>query len=148
MFGIIPGIDCAKPIPGLNETSFVDDGAQPDIADADKILDNVTHGVTFSLDVFEHMEVDQLNSLMQQLQSRAIVIRVPVCRNAGEDYVLECSRADATHVIRWTKNQWREFFSGFGYVTLDLNLHTIYNSDGVFSAVAVDPSYLKHEFMS
>lgn len=114
----------------------------------DKILDNVTHGVTFSLDVFEHMEVDQLNSLMQQLQSRAIVIRVPVCRNAGEDYVLECSRADPTHVIRWTKNQWKEFFSGFGYVTLDLNLHTIYNSDGVFSAVAVDPSYLKHEFMS
>ena len=22
MFGIVPGLDCAKPIPGLNETSF------------------------------------------------------------------------------------------------------------------------------
>ena len=41
MFGIVPGVDCAKPVPGLNETSFVDDGAQPIIADADKIVDNV-----------------------------------------------------------------------------------------------------------
>ena len=41
MFGSVPGVDCAKPVPGLNETSFVDDGAQPIIAYADKIVDNV-----------------------------------------------------------------------------------------------------------
>ena len=41
VFGIVPGLDCAKPIPGLNETSFVDDGAQPIIADAGKIVDCV-----------------------------------------------------------------------------------------------------------
>ena len=45
VFGLIPGVDCAKPIPGLNETSFVDDGAQPLIADSDKIVDVVRQAI-------------------------------------------------------------------------------------------------------
>lgn len=106
----------------------------------------MTHGVTFSLDVFEHMDEQQLSSAMRELETRAIVFRVPVCANRGEDYVLECSRQDPTHQIRWTKNQWRDFFVEYGYVTLDLNLHTIYNSEGVFSGIAIDPRFLKYNF--
>ena len=37
VFGIIPGVDCDTAIPGINETSFVDDGAQPLVAGAAEI---------------------------------------------------------------------------------------------------------------
>ena len=42
LFGIVPGIDCDKAIPGLNETSFADDGAQPLVASAVDIAKNTT----------------------------------------------------------------------------------------------------------
>ena len=62
---------------------------------------------------------------------------MPVCANEGEDYVLNVSRVDPTHVIRWTKNQWRKLFENLGYFPLDLNLSTIYNSPGVYTGIAI-----------
>ena len=40
VFGLVPGEDCERAVPGLNETSFVDDGAQPLVAPADSIARN------------------------------------------------------------------------------------------------------------
>ena len=40
VFGLIRGVDCNKPLPGLNETSFVDDGAPPIVAPAAVIAAN------------------------------------------------------------------------------------------------------------
>ena len=46
VFGSIPGVECNKPIPGLNETSFVDDGAQTLIADAKDIVDSAREAIS------------------------------------------------------------------------------------------------------
>jgi len=111
-----------------------------------KIHSHSVHGVTFSLDVFEHMTEKELDAIMNQIDTRALVMRVPICANEGEDYVLECSRADPTHIIRWTREQWSAYLVTKGYVPLEINLHTIYNSEGVYSCVAVDPRYVQYNF--
>ncbi len=95
----------------------------------------------FGLDVFEHMNFEDLEAFFKNIKTRAIVFRIPVCANYGEDYVLECSRVDPTHVIRWTKSMWTEFFRTFGFISVELNLATIYNSEGVYSGLA-----LRHEY--
>lgn len=112
-----------------------------------KIADGTRHGIVFALDVFEHLDEKTLSFVMHQILTRTLVFRVPICANTGEDYVLECSRADPTHVIRWTKSEWKQFFIDQRYIPIDLNLHTIYNSPGVYSGIAIDPSYLKYEFL-
>lgn len=95
------------------------------------------HSLVFALDVFEHMPLDDLNAFFEQIKTDSVVFKVPVCKNSGEDYVLQVSRNDPTHVIRWTKNEWKSFFTEHGYFTLDLNLYTIYNSEGVYTGLAI-----------
>lgn len=97
----------------------------------------LNHGVVFALDVFEHMKELELQDFFYNIHTDVIVFRMPICANPGEDYVLECSKVDPTHVIRWTKEEWREFFRSNGYTPIDLNLATIYNSDGVYAGFAV-----------
>ena len=46
IFGLVPGVDCDPAIPGLNETSFVDDGAQPLVAPAPEIVANTTKAMS------------------------------------------------------------------------------------------------------
>ena len=95
------------------------------------------HGMVFALDVFEHIPEKDLERILLNIRTKLIVFRMPVCANEGEDYVLNVSRVDPTHVIRWTKNQWRKLFENLGYFPLDLNLSTIYNSPGVYTGIAI-----------
>lgn len=113
---------------------------------SDEIHSGSVHGVTFSLDVFEHMTEKDLDATISLIDTRVLVMRVPICANVGEDYVLECSRADPTHLIRWTREEWQTYLVSKGYVPLDINLHTIYNSEGVYSCVAIDPRYVQYHF--
>jgi hypothetical protein len=101
-----------------------------------EIMD-VNHGLVFALDVFEHMPEGELTKFFYKLDANAIVFRMPICANSGEDYVLECSRVDPTHLIRWTKEEWKKFFNSHGYITTDLQLSTIYNSEGVYAGLAL-----------
>lgn len=94
-------------------------------------------GLTFCLDVLEHMSEEEIDDFLDRLISSAIVFRVPICANEGEDYVLECSRKDPTHQIRWTAEQWIEKMEYNGYVVLSMNLPTIYSSEGVFAGLAI-----------
>ena len=98
------------------------------------------HTLTLALNVLEHMSVEQLKEFMTKIQSKIIIFRMPICERSNEDYVLEVSRTDPTHIIRWTKNQWKSFISSYGYVCLDLNLHTIYDSKGVYAGIAIHRS--------
>lgn len=106
---------------------------------------NLDHGVVFGLDVFEHMTEEDLDRFFRKIKTKSIVFRIPICANEGEDYVLECSRVDPTHVIRWTKQQWIDYFRNNGFLNVDLNLSTIYNSDGVYSGLAFRQSDFTEE---
>jgi len=94
-------------------------------------------GLTFCLDVLEHMTVEQVENFLDNLKTESLVFRVPVCAEEGEDYVLECSRKDPTHNIRWTAEQWKYLMEYHGYTVLSMNLPTIYSSEGVFSGLAI-----------
>jgi 2-polyprenyl-3-methyl-5-hydroxy-6-metoxy-1,4-benzoquinol methylase len=98
---------------------------------------DMNHDLVYSLDVFEHMQVEELNEFFDKIKSNVIIFRMPVCAREGGDYVLEVSRRDPTHTIRWTKEQWSDYFKRYGYHCLELNLHTIYNSEGVYSGLAI-----------
>jgi 2-polyprenyl-3-methyl-5-hydroxy-6-metoxy-1,4-benzoquinol methylase len=102
-----------------------------------EVLWEKQHALVTALDVLEHMSEDDLRYFMANINTNAMVFRMPIVANEGEDYVLEVSRVDPTHNIRWTKQQWEQFFNQYGYVTVDLNLNTIYNSDGVYAGVAI-----------
>lgn len=99
---------------------------------------DILHDVVYSLDVFEHMEPDELNDFMEKIQTKAMIFRIPVSAEMGKDYVLEVSRRDPTHIIRWDKETWRSYFYQWGFECVDLNLHTIYNSEGVYSGLAIN----------
>lgn len=94
-------------------------------------------GVGYFLDVLEHIEENELNTLFNKVNCNVIIFRMPVVANEGEDYVLEVSRKDKTHVIKWTRQQWRKYFAKFRYEVLPLSLYTIYDSPGVFSGLGI-----------
>lgn len=99
------------------------------------------YGLTFALDVLEHMNMDQVLDLLNTLETETIVFRMPICAKEGEDYVLDCSRKDPTHRIRMTREEWEEVFNQAGYYCVDLNLPTIYCSEGVYSGLAIRSYY-------
>ena len=115
----------------------IDQCKQKGLDCSQKVDYNEHWGLTFCLDVLEHMSEEEVDEFLDQLISDAIVFRVPVCANEGEDYVLECSRKDPTHQIRWTAEQWIEKMEYNGYLVLSMNLPTIYSSDGVFAGLAI-----------
>jgi len=119
---------------------------EKDLTVYDKIHYDTTHGVTFALDVLEHIPEKDMRNTVANLQTKVLVFRMPICREGDNDYYLECSRADPTHIIRWTKKQWRKFFIDLDFIPLDLNLHTIYNSPGVYSGMALHQRYLELDF--
>jgi SAM-dependent methyltransferase len=102
-----------------------------------EVIWSINHGVVYALDVFEHMDEESLRDFFTKLQTRCLVFRMPICAEGDDDYYLEVSRKDPTHKIKWTKKQWKDFFSDHQYISLDLNLATIYNSKGVYSGIAI-----------
>lgn len=98
---------------------------------------HIHHKLVLALDVFEHMLLDDLKNFFEQIKTDVIIFRIPICKNSGEDYVLQVSRNDPTHLIRWTKDEWKTFFKVHGYFPIDLNLYTMYNSEGVYTGLAI-----------
>jgi hypothetical protein len=98
---------------------------------------SIEYGVTFALDVLEHMDPHEVRDFLLKLNSKVIVFRMPICLDGQTDYFLHQSRRDPTHKIRWTKSVWKDLFNSFGYQTLDLNLSTIFCGAGVYSGIAI-----------
>jgi hypothetical protein len=104
------------------------------------------HGVVFALDVLEHMSVKELDDFLSSIRTKTLVFRIPIRREQDDDYYLECSRADPTHIICLSKREWKTYLEEKGYFCLDLNLHTIYNSTGVYSGIALSKEFINSEF--
>ena len=126
-----------NPVYGVDVSEYARGVCERKGITAHKEISDCQHSVVFSLDVFEHLANFDLQELFSKLKTECIVFRMPVVINSGEDYPLAVSRADPTHKIRWTKDEWRSFFKEYGFMSLDLNLHTIYNSDGVYTGIAI-----------
>lgn len=89
---------------------------------------------TLFLDVLEHIETEELEAVFSLINSKYIVVRVPVSLKEGERYVLDIHEVDKTHCQRHTKEWWESFFIGFGYRQyLIFEGESIYDSEGVLA---------------
>lgn len=95
------------------------------------------YGVVFALDVLEHMNESELNEFVDNIKTKTMIVRVPICLEEGEDYYFDVANNDKTHIIKWTSQQWDNLFRSKGYFTLKLNLSTIYSSLGGYCALCI-----------
>lgn len=98
---------------------------------------SIQYGVTYALDVFEHMTPDELDQFLIKINTKCLIFRMPICAEGEDDYYLAGARNDKTHVIKWSKSKWKESFEKRGFKTLDLNLTTIYCGPGGYSGIAL-----------
>lgn len=92
--------------------------------------------LVLALDVLEHVNEEELETILSNISSSFIIVRIPVCKVDGGSYYLEVSERDKTHTIRWTKNRWIDKFSSKGYeVFTPMCLHNIYDTQGVMCAI-------------
>lgn len=94
-----------------------------------------SHNLTIALDVFEHMFDVDLVGLLDQLNTHKLLVRIPVKCNSDQtnDFHLEVSRRDRSHVNCKTKGEWIDFIEDQGYQYISsLNLPTIYDAKGCF----------------
>jgi trans-aconitate methyltransferase len=103
-------------------------------------FDVITKGYdyTFALDVFEHMFDDDVDRVLENLNTKTLVVRIP-CKLSGEsDFHLEVSRKDKSHINCKTKGEWIDVIELHGYeFTHTLKLNSIYESAGCFCGVFI-----------
>lgn len=91
------------------------------------------------LDTLEHVpvyEIEWLLSILRKVKPKNVIVRIPVSEQEGEDFVLEVSRNDKTHINVHSKRWWKKLFKkhGFKWIT-GLRGQTIYDSEGVMSGI-------------
>ncbi len=87
-----------------------------------------------ALDVFEHMELEDIKCVLEEVSAEVILVRIPVADRIGEAFFLEIARRDVTHITCLTKEQWEEVFLECGYDLLRiLDFKTIWDAKGVLS---------------
>ena len=100
--------------------------------------------IIFFLDVLEHMTDEQIKEVFDKIKSNILVVRIPCCDENEDDFFLEISRMDETHINRKTKKEWVDFFNKNGYKNfIKLNLNNIYDSTGVFCAIFFNNNFYK-----
>jgi 2-polyprenyl-3-methyl-5-hydroxy-6-metoxy-1,4-benzoquinol methylase len=95
------------------------------------------YGIVYFLDVLEHINQKELEKIFSTMSFDSFIFRIPVTSTIGGKYILDISEKDSTHIVRWPKNKWKEFFTWHGYTILHINLSTIYDSTGVFCGIGI-----------
>ncbi len=99
------------------------------------LLENGFSYILF-LDVLEHIPTSELELLFSIIKSNRIVVRVPVSIEEGEDFFLEISRNDKTHIQIHDKIWWESFLKSHNFFLNDIiERDAIYDSVGVLSRV-------------
>ncbi len=92
--------------------------------------------VAIALDVFEHMTDKEVINALNHINTKALVVRIPVAENGKKDFHLEVSRRDPTHINCEKREGWIQLFKLLGYSNyLMLDLFSIYDAPGVFCAL-------------
>jgi len=93
----------------------------------------------FAFDVFEHLpdyELDCVLSLMRRGLKKNLLMRVPVSAKEGENFVLDVSRNDKTHIQIHTRLWWIKKLKEHKFAfTGDISYEYIYSSRGVFAGM-------------
>lgn len=106
-----------------------------------RILDHAqgTFDLGIFLDVLEHMTDQQITELFANLKLNKVLVRIPCAVTEQPDqFYLEVSRRDVTHINCKTDQDWIEIFQDLGYHNhFRLNMSTIYDSVGCFCCLFV-----------
>jgi SAM-dependent methyltransferase len=91
------------------------------------------------LDVLEHMTDEQIDTTFLKLEFNKVLVRIPCSVPTDpKQFFLDVSRQDDTHINCKTPSDWIECFRKMGYkVHMELNMATIYNSDGCFCSLFI-----------
>jgi len=91
------------------------------------------------LDVIEHMTLKKIDNFLikfKKYKGLKILVRIPVSAIEGQDFVLNCSKKDKTHIQVHSKTWWRKLFKKYGFeITKVIDEKAIYDSDGVIAWV-------------
>lgn len=96
------------------------------------------YDILICLDVLEHMSNTEVHKLLSFVTSKILIGRIPVSKDKNGSFYLDISRKDTTHINCKTKDEWKDILYQYGFSTIfHLNMNSIYDSDGVFSFVAL-----------
>ncbi len=103
-----------------------------------------------SLDVLEHCPPGELERIVGLLDKhpprKGLVVRIPVSAKEGEDFVLDVSKNDRTHIQIHSKDWWKTFFNDNNFDEAKRIVKTtIYDSPGVYCAMFTHASQRKVE---
>lgn len=100
---------------------------------------SISKDVVLCLDVLEHLDGDDLEAFLESVRvglSGYMVVRIPVSKAEGENYVLDVSRNDKTHLEPHCKGWWEKKLMDNGFeLVRTVRKPTIYDSEGVFVGV-------------
>ena len=97
------------------------------------VLDNKHYKLTTALDVLEHIFDEDINPILSTLNTEILLVRIPVKLDGEEDFHLEVSRKDLSHVNCKTREEWIQLINSHGFDFKDtINSKTVYDSPGVF----------------
>jgi ribosomal protein L11 methylase PrmA len=91
------------------------------------------------LDVLEHMTDQQIAELFAGLKLDKVLVRIPCAvAEQPDEFYLEVSRRDVTHINCKTDQDWIAVFKSLGYRNcFRLNMSTIYDSPGCFCCLFI-----------
>jgi len=100
-----------------------------------QLLENDSDCVLF-LDVLEHIPITEIREMFSLLKTKQFIVRIPVSKKEGENFVLPVSQNDTTHIQIHDKKWWHKLFIEFGFKKCKrIKGTSIYESDGVLSRV-------------
>lgn len=100
-----------------------------------QLLEQQFHCILF-LDVLEHIPSGELKQILSRLQSKYIIVRVPVSAKEGENFVLKISQNDITHIQIHCKEWWEKLLNDHKYCLYKIfHKKYIYDSNGVLSRI-------------
>lgn len=98
-----------------------------------QLLDEPFDIVLF-LDVLEHISTEELHAMFRIMKAREIIVRIPVALAEGQDFFLDVSRNDKTHIQVHSKGWWGSFFQRYGYNDgMVIVTDSIYDAPGVMA---------------
>lgn len=105
-------------------------------SDISKILEIKNCKLMTALDVFEHMQSQDICSMLERIEPQYLLVRIPLAKEDGGKYHLEVSEKDPTHITRLTKKSWVKLFDKLGYTWLfDIKIGLMYDTSGVMCSM-------------
>ena len=95
--------------------------------------------IIICLDVLEHVNTEELEKIFflfgKTKINKGIITRIPVIDKKTNDFVLEISKNDKTHIQKKTKEEWNKLFEQENFKPVIVNTSSIYESKGVLARI-------------